>query len=224
MSNNRHKIEFKQLRPLLLLIPLIGAFIFVLEGCAWDRRDDTDSTLSQISEEFEERDPLPGELVRQTILEDSLLSANKRELKKAMTGIISDTQKKFRQEYFTGYFITDLDNDNLPELWVKTGTYRENSRLELYYPLSDGSMVYSETPAEPGKYYLGDNYIIQVVGSGPGFLSINKITINNGQMEVENMRDIDLYKNPELAIPKFKEPEIRNYALTNVSPLHSMLQ
>lgn len=174
-------------------------------------------------EQYAAHDPLPGELVRQYLMEDSIKSERRELLRKEMGAIIADYRKKFQQEHFTGYFMTDLDHDGLPELWVKVGNYRDNAKLELYCPMPDGSLKKSDTFAEPGQYYVGDDYIMQVVGSGPGYISVNRISIRNGMMHIVNERGIDLYADPGAAIPSFAEREIRDTSLRNLSTLDRAL-
>lgn len=169
------------------------------------------------------KDPLPGELVMQTLMEDSVQDVRREDLKRSMTNIIKDYRKKFRHEHFTGYFMTDLDHDGLPELWVKVGSYRDNAKLELYYPMPDGTLRKSSAFAEPGQYYVGDGYLVQVVGSGPGYINVNRISISNGMMKVENERSIDLYADPDAGIPHFAEREIRHSSLQNLNPLNKSL-
>lgn len=225
MSKIRHKrfITGKAL-PIIIMLTLISVGIVALQGCSWSRQEDMEKNLSEVTDDGDELAPLPGELVHMTLMEDSLMKVQKTELKKSMTNIINDYRQRFRQEYFTGYFLTDFDGDQMPELWIKSGNYRENSRLELYYPLPDGTLMQSSTSAEPGKYYVGDGYIIQVVGAGPGFISINKITINHGEMDVTNIRDIDLYASPDATIPEFKEKPAQEASLSNLGPLNEALR
>lgn len=195
----------------LILLAMLTA------GCGNRRADD--GSAERAPEAELQRDPLPGDLVEQTIREDSIRNERNKEYKAAMTKVLADYRKKFRNSYFTGYFLTDLDNDGYTELWVKSGSVRDNSRLELYYPMPDGTLRQSETLAEPGEYFLGDSYLIQVVGAGPGLININRVGIYNGTMDIENLRTIDLYANPKAQIPTFEEKPIRAYSLSNLSPL-----
>ena len=195
----------------------------VIFGCSWaDAARTAKGKYDKAQLAFV--DPLPGDLVMEALMSDSVQDVRKEDLRRSMTKIIKDYRKKFRQEYFTGYFMTDLDHDGLPELWVKIGNYRDNAKLELYYPMPDGSLRKSETFAEPGQYYIGENYLMQVVGSGPGYLDVNRISIVNGMMSVENERSIDLYSDPDAYIPTFAEHEIRDTSLTNLSSLNKALQ
>lgn len=219
MSNKRHTgIKSKHLLIIFFaMLACIGTATAVW-GTPWAREHHT-----ALANRPKLDDPLPGELVMEAMMGDNLQDVRKEDLKRSMTKVIQDYRQKFRQEHFTGYFLTDLDKDGLPELWVKVGNYRDNSKLELYYPMPDGSLRKSETFAEPGHYYVGDDYLVQVVGDGPGYININRISIHNGLMHVENERGIDLYSDPNAKIPTFAEREIRDTSLTNLSTLNNAL-
>lgn len=170
------------------------------------------------------RDPLPGDLVAESIRQDSIREALKGPVLKNMTEQIESYRKQFKKNVYTGYFLTDFNDDAIPELWVKIGTHRDNSRLELYYPKEDGTLQKSSLQAEPGKYYLGDDYIIQVVGSTQGIFDINRITIRKGEMEVETIDQIDVGKNPNAKMPDIDEPSISDYTFRNLSPIREALK
>lgn len=196
------------------------AGIWSLQSCAWIQKEDVELDPQELHNGTEGRDPLPGELVQKILMEDSIRSVKNQELKNNMAGVIRDYSKRFRERYFNGYFLTDLNDDDIPELWVRVGNYRDNSKLELFYPMPDGSLKKSDTFAEPGQYYLGDNYMMQVVSAGPGYININKIDIHNGLMNVENIRELDLYADPNAQIPTFTEREIRDIPFSNLGPLY----
>lgn len=205
-------------------LALLGFWgVSALQGCVRSCTPEAEAENPHRMENVNLRDPLPGELVQQTLMEDSVREVRKRQLRKAMATVIQDYRKKFRQEYFTGYFLTDLDSDGLPELWVKVGNYRDNAKLELYYPMPDGTLLKSDTFAEPGQYYIGDDYIMQVVGSGPGYINVNRISLKKGVMNVENIRGIDLYADPDASIPTFAEREIRDSSFSNLAELDRAL-
>lgn len=209
-------------------LPKIAAAMMICTGsllaCSSCSKDSSGAHDHSATESISGRDPLPGDLVRQYLMEDSVRNVRREGLRKSMSQIITDYRKKFRHEHFTGYFVTDLDHDGLPELWVKVGNYRDNAKLELYYPMPDGTLKKSDTFAEPGHYFIGDDYIIQVVGSGPGYLNVNRISIRNGAMKVENEKGIDLYADPDAAIPTFAEREITDTSLRNLSTLDKALR
>lgn len=220
MSKNKNKgLTSKHLLIVLsVLLVCIGASVVV-----WIYTGHNTSIDELALNEPELKDPLPGELVMQTLLEDSVQDVRRQELKKSMTNVIQNYRKKFRHEHFTGYFLTDLDDDGFPELWVKVGKYRDNAKLELYYPMPDGTLRKSSTHAEPGQYYIGDSYLMQVVGSGPGYIDVNRISIRNGEMQVDNERGIDLYADPTADLPNFAERVVRDTSFSNLTPINNAL-
>lgn len=203
---------------LLAFVTLVGAAgVSLLGSCSWGNQEDLENDGTHHTGSLEDLDdPLPGELVKRALVEDSIVEARREKVRENMISTLNDYSKRFRNSHFTGYFLTDLDHNGEKELWIKSGTNRENSRFELYYPHGDGELMRSGTIAEPGRYYLGDGYIIQVVSAGAGIININRITIHKGEMDVENIREIDFYKNPDATVPKIPEPEILNIALTNI--------
>lgn len=220
MAARRHKKRRKTLIALIVsLLTLIIAVPLIFVGCSWQNNDDIEPTA--MNEKHDERDPLPSELVEISLIEDSLSGERLELIRENMEKVVRDYHKIYHEEYYTGYFLTDLDEDSVPELWVRVGNYRDNSRLELYYPESDGSLKKTVTVAEPGKYYLGKDYLIQVVGAGPGIVSINKVSIYRGAMSIENMHDIDFYSHPDAALPKFNEKPVAHHSLSNLHPLLS---
>lgn len=202
----------------VVLLLLFSAGYF--QSCIFVEEEDTDAEHELYGDGPFGRDPLPGELVERTLREDSIRNQKRAQLRSNMSKIISDYRKRFREDHFNGYFLTDLNDDGLPELWVRVGSYRDNSKLELYYPMPDGSLKKSDTFAEPGHYFIGDNHLMQVVGRGPGYININRITIRNGEMEVENLHELDLYADPEASLPQFQEREVKGNSFGNLTPLH----
>lgn len=220
MSNRRHFFSLFRSLPLTLLAGVVLCLCaFGLQSCAWEHQEDFEKTVETDTDPFNGRDPLPGELVMLNMKQDSLAGVQKAIIKNNMNTVIQDFASKYKSSSSNGYFITDLNSDNLPELWIKTGNNRGNATLNLFYPNSDDSLKRSSIAAQPGKYYLGPDYILQVVPAGPAIFSINKITIRNGEIEVEKLKELDLYENPEAKLPDFKEPELRSAFFTNITPL-----
>lgn len=155
---------------------------------------------------------------------DSVTTAVKKLLRENIEKQFSDLRGTFSSDYFNGYFITDLDNDGFSEVWIKTGHNRQNSRLQLFYPQLSGEWKVSTMAAEPGEYYLGDGYVIQIVTAGAGVISKNKLSINRyGEMEIDNEMEIDQFETPEKKIPKPAEKSIKDIKFSNLTPLRNAL-
>lgn len=206
----------KKIIPIIILILAGSFFALQFDGCSreYKYKEKKDSVA----------DPLPGDLVKQSLEEDSVFEQTKGKILQAMTGVIKGYRANMRDSYLTGYFLTDLDSDGMPELWVKTGASSNNSKLELFYPMEDGSLKKSVSYSGPGEFFRGKDYLIQTVQSGPGYIDINHITIRKGEMVVTNERTIDTYANPESKVPKFEEPKIHDNSFANLSPINQALK
>lgn len=223
-SKTRYKgLSTKYLSLIFVFLLLCVCGAAVVWGFSWSFDHEDEITHHSGPVKLIEEDPMPSELVAQYLVEDSVKTVRRKQLKASMTNVITNYRKRFRQQHFTGYFMTDLDSDGLPELWVKVGNYRDNSKLELYYPLADGTLLKSEVNAAPGQYYIGDNYLIQVVESGPGYMDVNRITINNGTMKVVNESGIDIYGDANAKLPEFAEHAIRDSSFLNLTELNRAL-
>ena len=206
------------------IINIVTALLLTAMGISASGCGKSSETDSHDSIPLGQADPLPGELAKMTLLEDSLRIKNMAIIKKEMLRVLTEYRSKFRQESYTGYFVTDIDHNDVPELWVKSGQLRDNATLELFYPTPDGKLIKSETPAEPGQYFVGDGYLIQMVSAGPGLININRITLRNNRMEIENIRTIDMYAQPGMKKPKFEEPEIKSLPFANLTALHKAFE
>lgn len=165
--------------------------------------------------------PTPGELAAQAMEEDSIRSERLKTVKEKMENVLKSRSARFKDNYYTGYFLTDFDHDGIPELWIRTGNNLANANLELLTANAAGELVRSQTIAGTGRYFAGDDYLVQSLGQMPDVVNINKITIKNGEMEVTLLKQIDLLSDPDAKIPNFEEREIRGHKLTNLTPLRT---
>ena len=165
--------------------------------------------------------PTPAEIARQAEIEDSLAAIAKVKAKAEMANVIKGFSSNHKNNNHTGYFMTDLDQDEFPELWIVLGSLGENFRLELYYPELDGSLRRSYHYTGFGAYYRGDDYLMQAAKSGPDYIDINKITIRKGEIYSDTHHSIDLASDPGAKLPNFKEREVQLTPFTNLSPLNN---
>ena len=164
-------------------------------------------------------DPRPGELVEDLIREDSILKEQKVVVKDTMEKLLASYNKKYTNAAQTGYFTTDLDHDRMPELWIKNTDPVGDPRIELYFPMRDGSLKQSEIEARNGQFYMGEDFVVFVMRGEPGKILIKELTIVNGNLESHVMRELDLSKDPTQRNFKVDLPEIRTVALSNTGPL-----
>ena len=201
-----------------ILLPLACAAIFFAACDGLKEEKNGDEGRPAVSKKAVP-EMLPGDTLYLPISKSTLPDSIRQALKQGMKDVLSSYDRRYKDKYYTGYFVTDLNGDSLPELWVKSGTHRENSRLELYYPLRDGTLKKSSTPAEPGDYYLGEGYVIQIVGAGAGMKNVNRITLRRGEMDIENIQEIDYLDDAKSALPKPEEPKIKVSALGSKAAL-----
>ncbi|MGN1375438.1 MAG: hypothetical protein ACI4V5_02670 [Prevotella sp.] len=113
-----------------------------------------------------------------------------------------------RQASDCSYFLYDIDRDNIPELWIKTGNCEADYRL-LVYTYHDGIKQLYDDGAGHSCLYKGKGYILQVYAH-MGVAFWNKLTYKNGRISAriiyeENILDTDRdYTEP-------KEKEIMMY-------------
>ncbi|MCH5214379.1 MAG: hypothetical protein J1E97_04240 [Muribaculaceae bacterium] len=175
-------------------------------------------------EQAPDRDPLPGELIDEHLTEQAANQDVKEQVKKEMTDIITGFRGRFTNDYYAGYFLTDLNSDGLPELWVKIGNNLSNSKFQLYFPLPTGHLRKSEISSTPGQYYLGKDYLIQVESVAPGIIDINKINIKGGFINLHLTHQLDTHVDPDAKIPDFKEKEVRFTSFRNLTILNSAFE
>lgn len=164
-------------------------------------------------------DPLPGELVQDALRADSIRTATMGMVKDSMKSILVRYEEKLPNKEHMRYFMTDLDHDKMPELWIRNGSARDDQRLELYAPLKSGGLKKSEIQARHSDYYLGDDYVVQVMRGDPGKILLNELTINNGNLESHLMKELDLSKDPTLSNPKIDLPEVKTSPIGNLTLL-----
>lgn len=162
----------------------------------------------------------PAQQARKAEIEDSLRREANKKHHEEMTNIIKTYQPNYKDNRHTGYFLTDLDNDSVPEMWVVIGNLGENFRLECYYPLADGTLHRSQLYTGFGTYYRGDSYLKSAVKNGPDYVSINKITLRKGELYSDELESINLNEDPNAKLPKFSEREIQLYSFSNFTPIN----
>lgn len=134
-----------------------------------------------------------------------------------------------------GYFLFDIDDDEIPELWTVTGdgeafymlsVYKfnnENGKVELIY----------QSSAEHTYYQQGQNYIIAYTGH-MGWFEIAKLSFANGRLRRTVMKKGQtLYKSgvdddgnpvdpyyPDY--PVLSEPEVQTFEFENIRPIKKL--
>lgn len=149
------------------------------------------------------------ERVRQDSLDavnDSIEKARQieEERQKEIRGMVDAYCKKV-DELFGSYFLFDITQDGLPELWVKSGTCEADYILSVFTYNHGLKRIYQEG-AGHGVYCQGSNYIL-FWGGHQGFGYWSKIAYNNGKMDSKVIFEEDVREDFEYTKPK--EPLIQ---------------
>lgn len=115
--------------------------------------------------------------------------------------------------YDDGYFLYDINNDNIPEIWIKSGGYSTGSIYVYTYYNNGISLIYDDG-AGHSSFHKGDGYVLVAFGH-MGHAMWHKLTYNGTSITstkiFEEYTDGD-YKDPE-------EKYINLYPLTNKQPI-----
>ena len=203
-----------------ILVSAVAFFCMAFGGASCDKLKENKEEENQKSQVKKLRNPYNSkDSLVMGITPAQLPDSIKIKLKEGMKSQLAAYARRYKDEYYTGYFLTDLNGDSLPELWVKSGTHRDNSRLDMFYPLANGTLKKSSTPAEPGQYYIGKGYMIQIVTAGAGLVNVNRVSLHLGEMDIENIREINFLEDANAALPKPEEPQIESISFTDLAPL-----
>lgn len=160
----------------------------------------------------------PEEMARKDQEDDSLRRVAKAIAYVDMKEIVTNYQPLFKGNKHSGYFFTDMNSDSIPELWVLTGNPGETFRLELHYPMDNGTIKRSFIYTGFGTYYRGDKYLKAAVKNGPDYLSIDKITIRKGEIYSDELESFNLSGGSQTQLPRFEEKEIHPHSFSNLKP------
>ena len=88
---------------------------------------------------------------------------------------------------FLGYFLYDINNDGLPELWIKSGTCVADYQFMVYIYNKGLKRIY-QGHAGHMSFYQGKDYIL-TWWAHMGSSSMNKITYNEkkGKLKTETI-------------------------------------
>ena len=121
----------------------------------------------------------------------------------------------------TGYFLFDLDDNGIPELWIKSGTCEADYRI-LVYTYGNGSRKVYDESAGHTSFYKGDGYVLKVYGY-MGMTNWDKLTYNGFTITETTIYAGDsTYEGDDDVEEDAIEPEeqlIKLYSLTNKQPV-----
>lgn len=120
---------------------------------------------------------------------------------------------------YCGYFLADMDNDDMPELFVKSGHCEADFTLDVY-TIKEGRVhrIY-KTTAGHRDFQQGSGYLIMVEAQCGTYYSC-KLMMKNGKIEEEPMVCNDeSVPISDFDYPEYSEPQIEFYDHTNVQPI-----
>ena len=120
---------------------------------------------------------------------------------------------------FCYYFLYDITQDEIPELWIIIGTCEAEKRLYVFTYKKGIECIFQDSAFHTG-YYQGKDYVL-ALWTHMDYAGCGKITYNskNGELkrdELFNEISIDRLVKP-------KEPEIEMYNYDNKQPIYNWL-
>ena len=118
------------------------------------------------------------------------------------------------------YFLYDITKDEIPELWVKFGTWMQNTAIRVYSS-QDGlcKLIYEDSAAH-ADFYEGKDYILEIWGF-QGSADWSKLTYKDGKIvrgdAIFSEENVEEYTEP-------KEKHCKMYSDWNTQPIRKALQ
>ena len=159
--------------------------------------------------------------------QDSIRQANERIslLKKSIYSQMENVLITLRDGEMSGfyeYFLTDLNNDGISELWTITGTCTADSQISVYSVDENNRLKKKETDytgAWNCSYHIGEGYVLECYGK-QGYGAWRKLTIGNNRINSkvifeESLRDGEYeYTDP-------KEPKADKHLISDLTVLRN---
>ena len=159
---------------------------------------------------------------KDSIEQKQLMEERQKELKRMVEAYSHKIDEFINDNNLYGYFLYDITQDGLPELWVKTGTCEADFKLDVF-SYNHGIKKIHQEEAGHCSYCQGNNYIL-VWFNHMGTAEWNKITYNNTNGKIKSKRIFrETLKEDETVddYTKPKEPFIGMYYDTQ--PIYNLL-
>lgn len=117
------------------------------------------------------------------------------------------------------YFLADMNNDDMPELFVKYGHCEADFKLNVYTIREERVHLIYKATAGHRDFQQGSTYVIMVEAQSGAYYSC-KLLMKNGKIEEEPLvcKDASI-PIAEFDYPEYSEPQIEFYDYTNVQPI-----
>lgn len=147
-----------------------------------------------------------------------------QETKTAIYNQMKDVLHTIENDGWGYYFLSDFDDDELPELWIVAGTCVADSKIYVYSIDKSSNQLSKKTTDYEGayncSYYIGDRYIIECYGK-QGYGSWQKLTISNDKIESETIFEENLFETGAEDYSKPEESPVTQCYLTDLSLLNN---
>lgn len=118
------------------------------------------------------------------------------------------------------YFLYDITGDQIPELWVKTGTCEADYMLRVYQYNNGYCQKIYETGAGHSAFYKGVDYILQMTAH-MGSAIWTKISYNGSRITERDIFEEDLFSSGKEDYTEPNESAVRTTSLKNLQPIKS---
>jgi len=121
------------------------------------------------------------------------------------------------------YFLYDVTNDGIPELWVHSGSCEADYRMDAYTcngETSYASHIYSGDAGHTG-FHLGSSYVLASGGQMDYYWS-NKLVYDASSGKIVETNHIERSVR-ETGYPEIKEPQAQDTPIKNLNTLRSTL-
>lgn len=121
-----------------------------------------------------------------------------------------------------GYYLFDITNDGIPELWISTGTcFGDHTLLCFMYQNGHLSKIYES--GGHSDFCRGSNYVI-LAGAHMGAEWAIKLTYKNGRIVEKTIIDRCCPPDEEYLVGQLKEPHFKWIPKCNLAAIENMFE
>ena len=213
-----------------LVAILVVALLVLLAGAGWLWYDNSQKQAEMeqqlaIQREQARQDSIAVAELREQARQDSIAEAMHQQLIDKNRQSYIDVLRGYINKYgvdeyvYWGYFLYDITQDGVPELWVKAGTC-EADNMTYIYTLKDGvALKVDEIGTFHSSIHRGDKYIL-VCMAYMGGAQWNKITFDGSKIKEKVIFEEDGVDNDTKFYTHCSEPEVTMYRFDDYSPIN----
>lgn len=214
----------------LIITAVLGLLaLFSVGGWLWydsnQKRAEQERQMAILAEKARQDSIAVAEL-REQARQDSIAEAMHQQLIDKNRQSYIDVLRGYINKYgvdeyvYWGYFLYDITQDGVPELWVKAGTC-EADNMTYIYTLNDGvASKVDEIGTFHSSIHRGDKYIL-VCMAYMGGAQWNKITYDGSKIKEKVIFEEDGVDNDTKFYTHCSEPEVTMYRFDDYSPINA---